>query len=72
MAVLQRPQAATGELIERKDMSMSESDLNHELQDDGVEPLLPVEKKLIAWSLGTGIVLLVILIALNHLIPVQL
>lgn len=51
---------------------MSESDLNHELQDDGVEPLLPVEKKLIAWSLGTGIVLLVVLIALNHLIPVQL
>ncbi|MET0221440.1 MAG: hypothetical protein ABW213_12350 [Tardiphaga sp.] len=51
---------------------MSESDLNHELHSDGVEPLLPVEKKLIAWSLGTGIVLLVILIALNHLIPVQL
>lgn len=36
------------------------------------EPLLPVEKKLIGWSLGTGVVLLVILVVLNHLIPVQL
>jgi hypothetical protein len=51
---------------------MSQSDLHHEAQSDGVEPLLPVEKKLIGWSLGTGIVLLIVLIALNHLIPVQL
>jgi hypothetical protein len=27
------------------------------------EPLLPIEKKLIAWSLGLGIVLLVVLVA---------
>jgi len=27
-----------------------------------VEPLLPVEKKLIGWSLGIGLVLLVILV----------
>jgi hypothetical protein len=51
---------------------MSQSDLHHEAQSDGVEPLLAVEKKLIGWSLGTGIVLLIVLIALNHLIPVQL
>jgi len=33
------------------------------------EPLLPVEKKLIGWSLGTGIVLLVLLVLLNHYLP---
>jgi hypothetical protein len=37
-----------------------------------VEPLLPVEKKLIGWSLGTGLVLLAILVALNHLIPIKI
>jgi hypothetical protein len=36
------------------------------------EPLLPVEKKLIGWSLGIGIVLLVLLAALNHFVPVTL
>jgi hypothetical protein len=35
-----------------------------------VEPLLPVEKKLIGWSLGLGIVLLVVLIAANHFVPI--
>jgi hypothetical protein len=33
------------------------------------EPLLPVEKKLIGWSLGLGAVLLVVLIALSRLFP---
>jgi hypothetical protein len=32
------------------------------------EPLLPIEKKLIAWSLGTGIVLLVALAALSRML----
>jgi hypothetical protein len=32
------------------------------------EPLLPIEKKLIAWSLGTGIVLLVVLAALSRML----
>ena len=36
------------------------------------EPLLPIEKKLIGWSLGLGIVLLVVLIAVNHLYPIKL
>jgi len=35
-----------------------------------VEPLLPVEKKLIGWSLGLGVVLLVILIFLTRAFPV--
>ncbi len=33
------------------------------------EPLLPIEKKLIGWSLGIGIVLLVALAILNHFAP---
>lgn len=51
---------------------MPQSDLQNELETNAVEPLLPIEKKLIGWSLGTGIVLLVILIVFNHLIPVKL
>jgi len=48
------------------------SDLNalkNELAETEVEPLLPVEKKLIAWSLGLGVGLLVGLVALNRLFP---
>ncbi len=50
---------------------MSANDLNAQ-NNDGVEPLLPIEKKLIGYSLGLGIVLLVILVVLNHLYPAQL
>jgi hypothetical protein len=34
------------------------------------EPLLPIEKKLIAWSLGIGVTLLIVLAIVNHLLPV--
>jgi hypothetical protein len=51
---------------------MSPSDLKNEISAAAVEPLLPIEKKLIGWSLGVGIGLLVVLIALNHLFPVKL
>jgi len=30
------------------------------------EPLLPIEKKLIGWSLGLGVVLLVILVIISY------
>jgi len=33
------------------------------------EPLLPVEKKLIAWSLGVGLVLLVVLYCVSRFLP---
>jgi hypothetical protein len=33
------------------------------------EPLLPIEKKLIGWSLGTGLALLVVLLVINRLVP---
>ena len=48
---------------------MSNSDIKNEINAAAVEPLLPIEKKLIGWSLGTGIVLLVVLITLNHFVP---
>ena len=51
---------------------MSQPDLKSELATAPVEPLLPIEKKLIGWSLGLGIVLLVILIGLNHFVPIKI
>jgi hypothetical protein len=37
-------------------------ELAKEMQKMAYEPLLPIEKKLIAWSLGLGIVLLIVLL----------
>ncbi len=51
---------------------MSQIDLKNEMATNEVEPLLPIEKKLIGYSLGLGIVLLVILIAVNHFVPIKL
>jgi hypothetical protein len=48
---------------------MAETNLQAELNRAQVEPLLPIEKKLIGWSLGIGIVLLVALAILNHFVP---
>ena len=47
------------------------TDLRNELENAPVEPLLPVEKKLIGWSLGIGLILLGVLIAVNHFFPIQ-
>ena len=46
--------------------------LKEELSSDAVEPLLPIEKKLIVWSLSLGLTLLVVLAAINHFFPVTL
>ena len=51
---------------------MSQHDLRNEIDADEVEPLLPIEKKLIGWSLGLGIALLFVLIAINHFVPIKL
>jgi hypothetical protein len=40
-----------------------------ELRKAPAEPLLPIEKKLIAWSLGIGVTLLVVLALVNRLFP---
>ena len=52
--------------------SPGRADLREELQNAPVEPLLPIEKKLIGWSLSTGLVLLALLAALNHFFPATL
>ncbi|MFT4266316.1 MAG: hypothetical protein QM586_03690 [Xenophilus sp.] len=46
--------------------------IKDELKHPDAEPLLPVEKKLIAWSLGTGIVLLLVLVVVTRLLPAGL
>ena len=51
---------------------MSQPDLRNELNAAEVEPLLPIEKKLIGWSLGLGIGLLIVLIAINHFVPIKI
>lgn len=48
---------------------MSQTDLN---DVNAAEPLLPVEKKLIGWSLGLGVGLLIVLAIINHFLPAQL
>ena len=49
---------------------MPAPDLRDELKAP-VEPLLPIEKKLIGWSLGLGIALLLVLILANRLFPLN-
>jgi hypothetical protein len=51
---------------------MSQPDLNNKINAAAVEPLLPIEKKLIGWSLGIGVGLLIVLIAVNRLFPIEL
>jgi hypothetical protein len=48
----------------------TQSELQNELHTAPVEPLLPVEKKLIIWSLSVGLVLLAVLATVNHFFPV--
>jgi len=47
---------------------MSDDDLLSELQA-AHEPLLPIEKRLIGWSLVVGLALLIVLLALGRLLP---
>jgi hypothetical protein len=45
-----------------------------ELRDElkaPAEPLLPIEKKLIGWSLGIGVATLVFLVTINRFLPVS-
>jgi hypothetical protein len=51
---------------------MSQPDIRKELANAAVEPLLPIEKKLIGWSLALGIALLTILAILARVAPVTL
>jgi hypothetical protein len=65
---LQRHHAAAGKL--KTESAMAQLDIRQELNHADVEPLLPIEKKLIGWSLSIGLVLLVALALLNHYAPV--
>jgi len=47
---------------------MATPDLRDELKAP-VEPLLPIEKRLIGWSLGAGVALLALLVLLNRIVP---
>jgi hypothetical protein len=53
-------------------IAMPTSNLRDEINATEVEPLLPIEKKLIGYSLGLGIFLLIVLIAVNHFVPIKL
>ena len=48
---------------------MPQTDIGTELRRAAPEPLLPVEKKLIGFSLGIGLVLLVVLAVINYFVP---
>ena len=49
---------------------MSQPNIRDELRNAKVDPWLPIESKLVGWSLGIGVVLLIILTAINHFFPV--
>ncbi|MFY9602172.1 MAG: hypothetical protein WB540_11090 [Pseudolabrys sp.] len=51
---------------------MSQPNVGEEFRKAQVEPLLPIEKKLIGWSLGIGLVLLAVLAIANHLFPASI
>ncbi|HEV8109820.1 MAG TPA: hypothetical protein VGP97_20085 [Burkholderiales bacterium] len=44
---------------------MEQPRVGEEMRKMAHEPLLPIEKKLIGWSLGLGIVLLVVLVLVS-------
>jgi len=45
---------------------MENGKLSDELQKMECEPLLPIEKKLIAWSIALGLILIVLLVWVSH------
>ncbi|MCL4464950.1 MAG: hypothetical protein M1389_02760 [Chloroflexi bacterium] len=45
----------------------AEPNLAEEMGKIPYEPLLPVEKKMIAWSIGLGVTLLVVLVVVSNL-----
>ena len=48
-------------------MEQQRTKLAEEMQKMAYEPLLPIEKKLISWSLILGIVLLVVLVFISRM-----
>jgi hypothetical protein len=50
----------------RGEAIMEQPKIGEEMQKMPYEPLLPVEKKLIGWSLGLGAALMVILVFISY------
>jgi hypothetical protein len=48
-------------------MKEEQSKIADEMRKMHAEPLLPIEKKLISWSLGLGIILLVVLVVISRM-----
>ena len=48
---------------------MSQTELSEELRNAKAEPWLPIETKLVGWSLGIGVGLLIVLAVVNHVFP---
>jgi len=51
---------------------MSQPNVRDERSKAQAEPLLPIEKQLVGWSLGVGITLLIVLAVINHYFPATL
>ncbi len=51
---------------------MAQSNIRTELAEAQTEPWLPIETKLVGWSLGIGVTLLIVLAVLNHVFPASL
>jgi hypothetical protein len=66
MDILPRRETAAGRLTERRRDMAEKPKLSEELKKMEYEPLLPVEKKLIGWSIGLGVVLLGILVWVSY------
>jgi hypothetical protein len=66
MDFLPRRETAAGRLTERRRDMAEKPKLSEELKKMEYEPLLPVEKKLIGWSIGLGVVLLGILVWVSY------
>jgi hypothetical protein len=45
---------------------MEQPRVGEEMRKMAYEPLLPIEKKLISWSFGLGVVLLIDLVFITH------
>jgi hypothetical protein len=52
------------------EQKMSDENFKTALGKAEYEPLLPIEKKLIGWSLALGVTLLVLFAALSRVFPV--
>jgi hypothetical protein len=52
----------------QRECPMLHDNIGEQIRALPAEPLLPIEKKLIGWSLGLGIALLIVLAAISRLL----